>query len=396
MAEPFDLVIRGGSLVDGTGGPARSGDLAVRAGRIAALGRVRGRGRRELDAAGAVVAPGFVDIHTHYDAQILWDRMLTISPWHGVTSVVMGNCGFGLAPTRPEHRELVLRTLERVEGMSYEALAAGVGEDWAFESFPEFLDHLEARGAAINVGALLGHTPLRLWAMGEEASEREATGPEVETMRRAVAEALAAGALGFATSRAPTHVGHGGRPVPSRAASLEEVRALAGCLGEAGRGTFQATIGVGFFLDELAAIQRATGRPVSWTALLVGMLGPDGHRGVLEACAKLQAEGARVIPQVSCRPLVVEYQLKAPFPLESIGAFQPASRADLDGKRRIYADPAFRAAFRRAIAGSLFGRRFAEATIAGFPPDPSLEERSLAQVAAARGVDPVDLAFDLA
>src|SRR5205814_10415267 len=156
-----------------------------------------------------------VDIHTHYDAQVFWDRMLTISPWHGVTSVVMGNCGFGVAPTRPAHRELVLRTLESVEGMALDALQAGMGADWPFETFPQFLAAIAARGTAVNVGALVGHTPVRLWVMGEEASEREATADEIAMMRSLVADALAAGALGFATSKATTHVGWAGRPVPS-------------------------------------------------------------------------------------------------------------------------------------------------------------------------------------
>src|SRR5437667_5818144 len=170
MAEHFDLLIRGGTLVDGTGAPARPGDVAIRDGRIAALGAVPGAARRVLDAEGAVVAPGFVDIHTHYDAQVFWDRMLTISPWHGVTSVVMGNCGFGVAPTRPAHRDLVLRTLESVEGMSLEALRAGIGTDWPFESFAEFLAAIERRGTAINVGALVGH-------VGEHGAHGRARAP---------------------------------------------------------------------------------------------------------------------------------------------------------------------------------------------------------------------------
>src|SRR5438876_817914 len=173
MAEHFDLLIRGGTLVDGTGAPARRGDVAIRDGRIVALGTVPGAARRVLDAEGAAVAPGFVDIHTHYDAQVFWDRMLTISPWLGVTSVVMGNCGFGVAPTRPAHRDLMLRTLEKVEGMSLDALRAGIGADWPFETFGEFLGAIERRGTAINVGALVGHTPVRLYVMGEEAPARQ-------------------------------------------------------------------------------------------------------------------------------------------------------------------------------------------------------------------------------
>src|SRR5206468_12609162 len=211
MAEHFDLLIRGGTLVDGTGAPARPGDVAIRDGRIAALGAVPGAARRVLDAEGAVVAPGFVDIHTHYDAQVFWDRMLTISPWHGVTSVVMGNCGFGVAPTRPAHRDLVLRTLESVEGMSLEALRAGIGAAWPFESFAEFLAAIERRGTAINAGALVGHTPVRLYVMGEEATEREASDEEIAAMRVLVRDALRAGALGFARSRRPTSAGRDAR-----------------------------------------------------------------------------------------------------------------------------------------------------------------------------------------
>src|SRR5207244_970858 len=219
MAEPFDVLVRGGMLVDGTGSPARRGDVGIRRGRIAALGApVSGPATRVIDADGAVVAPGFVEIHTHYDVQVFWDRMLTISPWHGVTSVVIGNCGFGIAPTRPADRDLVLRTLESVEGMSLEALHAGVGTDWPFESFAEFLSAIEQRGTAINVGALVGHTPVRLYVMGEEATEREATADEVAAMRALVRDALRAGALGFATPKSPTAAGRPRRPAPGRAA----------------------------------------------------------------------------------------------------------------------------------------------------------------------------------
>src|SRR5207302_1047332 len=234
MAEHFDLLIRGGTLVDGTGAPARRGDVAIRDGRIAALGTVTGTAERVLDAEGAAVAPGFVDIHTHYDAQVFWDRMLSISPWHGVTSAVMGNCGFGVAPPRPRRR----------------------------------------RGA----------------------------------------DRLRAGPAGFAPATARRPVGWAGRRGPSRVAAWEEIEALASCLADAGN-VMQATLGPGLFLDEFAAIQQRTGRPVSWTALLGGMLGPDGHRAVLERSAALQARGVRVIPQVSCRLLMLEFNLAAPFPL---------------------------------------------------------------------------------
>ncbi len=392
----FDLLIRGGDVVDGTGAPARRADVGITGGRIAAIEpELPGEAAEVVDAAGHAVAPGFVDIHTHYDAQVLWDRMLTISPWHGVTTVVVGNCGFGIAPTRAAHRDLILRTLENVEGMSLAALREGVGEEWPFETFPEYLDAVEARGTAVNFAALVGHTPLRLHAMGEDATEREATPDEIETMRRGVAEALEAGAVGFATSKAPTHVGYAGKPVPSRAASIEEIETLVGCLGEAGRGVFQATVGRGLFLEPFERFARATGRPVTWTALLAGMFGADGHRSILEKCEKLQQSGAPVWPQVSCRPLMTEYQMKAPFPFQSLGIFEPVSAADLEGRKAIYADPAFRADFREKGSGGLLAGAWEETTISAVPGQEELAERNLAEVAEERGLHPADLVLDL-
>src|SRR2546425_5801487 len=231
--------------------------------------------------------------------------------------------------------------------------------------------------------------------MGEEATEREATADEIAAMRALVGDALRAGALGFATSKSPTHVGWAGRPVPSRIASWHEIETLAGCLGEAAGGVRQATIGPGLFLAQFAAIQERTHRPVSWTALLGGMLGPDGHRAVLAQSAAMQARGVRVIPQVSCRPLMVEFQLKAPFPLESMSVMRPVSQADVAGKRRLYADPEFRRVLRDRIDDGRIGAPFRDITITEHPPDPSVAERRLGNVAAERGVHPVDLALDL-
>jgi N-acyl-D-aspartate/D-glutamate deacylase len=393
MTEAYDLLIRGGTLYDGTGAPGRQGDVAISGGRVVATGEVRGAAARTLDATGCAVAPGFVDVHTHYDAQVLWDRMCTVSPWHGVTTAVMGNCGFGIAPTRPAHRERILRTLESVEGMSLDALRVGLGDDWAFETFPQYLDALESRGSAINLGALVGHTPVRLYVMGDDATEREATAEETAAMAAIVEEALRAGAVGFATSKAPTHVGYAGKPVPSRLAAFEEVRALAGALRRVGAGVLQATAGPGLFVQEFAALQRDTGRTVSWTALLAGA---GDHRRTLATHEELQAQGVAVIPQVACRPLQLEYQFKAPFPFESLACFGPVSAADLAGRRRLYADPAFRAAFRETGAQAILGGRWDDTAIAVCPSDPSLEERSVGAVASERGVHPVDLALDLA
>src|SRR3974390_2261170 len=193
----MDLLLRGGWLIDGSGSPGRGADVAVTGDRISAVAPpgvlAASSGARVVDLDGLVLAPGFIDIHTHYDAQILWDGDLTPSCWHGVTSVIMGNCGFGVAPTRPGHRDIIVRTLENVEGMSMEALNAGI--DWCFETFPEYMSALSARAKRLNVGAFLGHTPLRLFVLGGE--ERPATAGELDTMRALLGEALQAGAIGF-------------------------------------------------------------------------------------------------------------------------------------------------------------------------------------------------------
>jgi len=370
----------------------------VQDGRIVAVGDVSARAARTIDATGRVVAPGFIDVHTHYDAQILWDRMLTISPWHGVTTVVMGNCGFGVAPTRPEHRGLVLRTLEKVEGMSLATLEAGCGPEWPFETFPQYLDAIERLGMAINVGALVGHTPVRLYVMGEAATERAATPDEVARMRAIVREAVAAGAIGFATSKAPTHVGYAGRPVPSRVAEFAEVLEIAGALGELGRGVIQATAGPGLFFSEFVDLANETGRTVTWTALLAGMMGKGSHRMFLEQSESIVKQGIPVVPQVACRPLNFEFDLAEPFVFESMSVFNTIATEDRAGRMRAYRDPAFRQKVKDALAHAMAGVfAFAwERMVVSFnPSDPSLEERRMDQLAQARGVDPTDLMFDL-
>jgi N-acyl-D-aspartate/D-glutamate deacylase len=395
----YDLKITGGTIIDGSGGRGFAADVAIRSGTIAAVGRAPGTAAATIDAAGQVVAPGFVDVHTHYDAQVMWDRMLSISPWHGVTTVVMGNCGFGVAPTRPQHRGLILRTLEKVEGMSLEALEAGVGTDWPFETFPEYLDAVERRGTAINVAVLIGHTPLRLYVMGEEATERAATAAEIAQMRGIVRAAIDAGAVGFATSKAPTHVGYAGKPVPSRAAELAEIEAITGALRDAGRGVVQATVGPGLFFDEFAQLAAASGRTVTWTALLAGMLGPGSHRMLLERSVDLVRQGFPVVPQVSCRPLNFDFDFKEPFAFESLPVFVGVSAADAAGKARIYRDPAFRESLKAAYSSNMAGP-FANygdrLWISSCPQDRSLEERTLGEVADQRHVHPVDLMLDLA
>lgn len=396
----YDLKIVGGSIVDGTGRERFRGDLGVKAGSVVAVGRADGNAHQTIDAGGLIVAPGFVDIHTHYDAQILWDRMLSISPWHGVTTVVMGNCGFGVAPTRLEHRRLILQTLEKVEGMSVEAMEAGLGPVWPFETFPQYLDAIERRGVAINVGVLVGHTPIRFYVMGEEATERFARPDEIARMRQLVRDALLAGAIGFATSKAATHVGYRGRPVPSRAAELAEIKSLAEVLGEVGDGVLQATVGRELFLDEFVEIARATGRPVTWTALLAGLsLGAGDHHEQLRRSEAIAAEGLPIFPQVTPRALMFEYQFRQPFLFESMSLFKSVAAADEAGKCRIYSDPVFRTAFAERMevgAKQAFRSAFGMTVISQCSREPELEEKLLFDVARERQVRPTDLALDLA
>ncbi len=395
----YDIKISGGTILDGSGKDGYEGDVGIAGGRVVALGDAPGDAEKTIDARGKFVSPGFVDIHTHYDAQIIWDRMLSISPWHGVTTVVLGNCGFGIAPTRPEHRMLIAETLENVEGMSVEALKSGLGEDWGFETFPEYLEVLEDRGSAINVAVLLGHTPLRLYVMGEDATEREATDEEVAEMRELVREALDAGAIGFATSKARTHVGYQGKPVPSRLAGKGELMDLTGALGEASRGMIQATIGKGLSFKEFAEINANTGRRISWTALLSGMQfgGGETYRDQLRKSEDLIAAGHDVVPQVTCRPLNFEFNFKAPFVFESSRVFQEVSAANFAGRKEIYANPEFREKFKQmlekpdnALAGG-----FPNAIVSNCSSDPGVNERPLAEIAESLGKHIVDAALDL-
>ena len=393
----YDLKITGGTIVDGSGSPGYRGDLGIRDGRIVALGEAPGDATTTIDASGRMVTPGFVDIHTHYDAQVLWDRMLTISPWHGVTTVVLGNCGFGVAPTRPQHRDLIIGTLEKVEGMSPAALQAGLGSEWPFETFPQYLDAIENAGTAINVGVLIGHTPTRLYVMGEDATEREATAEEIEQMRRIVDEALAAGAIGFATSKSPSHVGYKGRPVPSRVASYDEIRTLVSAL-KGGRGMMQATAGKELWFDEYAEIARDNGITITWTALLAGMISPDAHVKQLERTAELMSQGCNIVPQVTPRPLCFEFQFREPFPFESLAVFKPVAAADAEGKKKYYADPEFRRAVKEKMASvrASFRTSWEQSVISMCASHPQYEERTVADVAQELGVETIDLGFDLA
>ncbi len=296
-----EIVIRGGTLIDGTGAPRRRADVAVAEGRIVGVGDGL-RGDRELDASDQVVSPGFIDIHTHYDAQVFWDPWLTPSSFHGVTSVIAGNCGFSIAPIRSGDVALLARTLQHVEDMSFDTLSVGVPWD-EFESFPQYLDAVERRGTALNYGCYVGHTAVRLFVMGDAAYERAASADEVRRMQAVVAEAIDAGAAGFATSASPTHNGDGGRPVPSRVGDLDELRALLAPLRDAGKGVVALLPADVISHREVSELQQEVGRPVTWTALLT-VKGYPYHEKVVHRNDEARARGVEVWPQVSCRPWV--------------------------------------------------------------------------------------------
>ena len=397
----YDLKITGGTIIDGTGSPGYTGDVGIRNGTVVALGEANGSAAQTTDATGQVVCPGFVDVHTHYDAQVLWDPLMSISPWHGVTTVVIGNCGFGIAPTRPEHRNLIMRTLEKVEGMSLDALQAGLGTDWPFESFGGYLDTLERSGLAINVAVLVGHTPLRLYVMGEDAVKREATIAEIEEMKALVRDAMAAGALGFATSKGEAHNGFDGLPVPSRVATNDEIDQLTGAMAESGRGIVEVTpsfMTTDFFLKELGEIATKHNCPVSWGALLGGIMGPKSHRDLLARTRALQEEGAMVVPQVSCRDFSLDFNFHEPYPFQSRDYFKPTMQTDLAGKKQIYADPAFRETFREDLREGVahpFAGWYLRTEVSSNPLDAAMDNMPITEAARQAGKDVIDFVLDL-
>ena len=388
------LVIRGGTVVDGTGSPGRRADVAVEDGRIVAVGEGL-RGGEELDAGGQVVAPGFVDIHTHYDAQVFWDPDLTPSSHHGITTVVAGNCGFSIAPVRRELVPLMARTLQHVEDMSFDTLSVGVPWD-EFETFPQYLDAVERRGAALNYACYVGHTAVRLYVMGEDAYERPATDEELRAMAAVVADAMAGGAMGFATSASPTHNGDSGRPVPSRVADLAELRALLEPVREAGRGVVALLPGGVLHNRDVFELQRAVQRPVTWTALLT-VKGYPYHEKVIADHEAARAEGVEVWPQVSCRPLVFQMNMAEPFTLNSRPSF--AALMDTGHERRLaaYRDPAWRAAAWEGLSGGdgVLPFNWEAVSVAESPSHPELADRPVLALAAERGCTALDVVLDL-
>jgi N-acyl-D-amino-acid deacylase len=389
-------LLRGGFVVDGTGRPGAHADVLLDCAVIGAVGlNLPVDDALAIEVGGLVVAPGFIDPHTHYDAQATWDRDLTPSSWHGVTTVVMGHCGYSVAPTWPDHRDFVIRTLEAVEGMSREALNEGIR--WDFETFGDYLDVLASQPNRLNIGGLVGHTALRLYVMGEAAADRAATPGEVEQMGRVMAEAMAAGALGFSTSRSAVDVGAFGRPVPSRLAEVGEVLAISRAMGESGRGVTQILPGtVGDpdgTLDLVCAIVEASGRPVTFAAVLSGLWGPRGGGAALIERSAALGPGMAV-PQIACRPIVQQTSFLDPFFLALFStAFHDALAVAISQRADVYRSPVWRARFHETAVNLV---RLEQALVAESPNHPELVRAgTLAAIAQRRGTSVLDLMVDL-
>ena len=384
-------VIRGGTVVDGTGAPSRRADVSIEGGRIAEIGDHL-HGDVELDAAGHAVAPGFVDIHTHYDAQVFWDPALTPSCFHGVTTVVAGNCGFSIAPTHSQDRELIANTLQKVEDMNPASLMAGI--PWDFETFPDYLRSVERRGTMINFSAYVGHTPVRMWVMGPDAAERPATAEEIQQMSAVVAEAMDAGAAGFATSFAITHLGADGRPIPSRRAARDEIEALFRVVGASGRGVVAVNGGDAMSFAEAYQLQPTIGAPFTYTALLT--IASGAHMRMVDIHRAGVAAGADVWPQVSCRPLTFSMLMTEPFILNTNPVFAELSGGSLEARRAAFADPAWRKQVQeRWEARQGIPPRWEGFEILMSDANPQLVGRKLSDLAADRGSDPLDVLLDI-
>ena len=385
-----DLVIRNALLVDGTGAPPAQGDLAVTSERISGVGKNLGRSLQTLDAGGLALMPGIIDNHTHYDAQLTWDPLASPSPSLGVTTAVIGNCGFTIAPCRPQDRELIMRNLTQVEGMALEVLRAGTR--WDFETVPEYFAMLERQGVALNVAGFVGHSSVRTYVMGEEAPKRAATPAEVAKMKEIVLGGVRAGAVGFATSTSANHNGYGGIPMPSRLADEAELRTLAGCLGEAGRGVFMITKGGGTSLGLLEEIAAASSRPVVVAALLHNNVNPRATFDELDAIAAANARGRRMLGAVSCCPLTMDFTLHSPYTFEGLKAWKPAMSLKGEPYRALLRDKSFREAVRAEIANPFAGVRLFngewDKVFAG--------QRSIEEIAREAGADPLDAMLDLA
>jgi N-acyl-D-amino-acid deacylase len=355
----LDLLIRGASIVDGTGRPAFRGDVGILQGKIVQIGKIDFAARQIVDCGGLALMPGIVDVHTHYDAQVTWDPTLSPSVSLGVTTAILGNCGFGIAPCPTSLRETMVKNLSVVEGMDLEALLQGTR--WNFETFGEYLDALERVRPYANVGVLAGHSTIRTAVMGEEASTRSRPTPdELATMQTMVREAMRAGAAGFASSFSPNHSGWGGKPMPSTIASDEELKALAGILGEARKGIFVMATGPRGTPEFMESIAAATGRPAFMVTVLTMFNRADPGRALqyYERCAQATARGHEVGIHTSCQPLSFDFTLREPYILYSHDAFDAVKAAPPEARAGIYRDTAFRERFRQNLRSPKSGILF--------------------------------------
>ncbi len=395
----LDLRIDNATVYDGSGAEPQSGSVGVKDGRICELGEFAGEAHTRVDAHGLALMPGIIDTHTHYDAQITWDPYANPSPALGVTTVVMGNCGFTIAPCRPPDRDLTMRNLTHVEGMSLDALRHGI--DWGFESFPEYLDMLENKGVGPNVACYVGHSGVRTFVMRGDASKRAADADEVKRMRTIVAEAMEAGACGFATTRSYQHNGEAGIPMPSRLADEQEMITLSGALRDGGKGVLMMTKGSHVPMSSIEALSAAADRPYLVAALLHSNTAPELAFNDLADIAAARTRGRRMYGAVSACPLTFEFTFHEPYPLEGFRCWKPLMQLDGSAFRTALADPRLRAAIREELQerslrvfngewDKLFVAQAADAAHADY------EGRSVADLAAASRSDPLDFMLDLA
>lgn len=399
----YDLIVRDAVIVDGLGNEPVKGDVAVTDGRIAAVGEVSGNAAQTIDAQGLHLCPGFVDVHTHYDAQVTWDPTLSPSSSLGVSTVVMGNCGFGIVPCAAPNNETIMENLSVVEGMDLDALRAGVR--WEFEDFPGYRTFLERQHPYLNVATLIGHSATRLGVMGKAAASerREPTAEELHWMREVVRTAIRSGAIGFASSFSPNHSGYGGVPMPSTIAEESELRSLLDVLKEEGAGVFQIAAGARATVDVLESLSAESGRPVfmSGAATLYNEADPTKASDTLNACAAATERGHPVYGQVSCQPLSMDFTGADPYPFYTYKVFNAARNVSDEVRAGLYADAAFRQAFREGLANPEPGAAFAGnwkriiVSAAGDPKFREYENASIGEIAAAKGADPVDVFFDL-
>ncbi len=385
-----DLVIRGGTVFDGSGAPGRVADVAIADGLIREIGPNL-RGERELDASGCAVAPGFIDIHTHYDAQVFWDPALRPSSYHGVTTVVAGNCGFAIAPTRPEHHDVIVHTLENVEDMDPATLVAGIS--WDFETFPEYLESIRRRGTVLNFTAYIGHSALRLYVMGDAAYERAATAEEIEHMSALVREAIGEGAAGFSTSFSYAHRGVDGKPVPSRYAERDEVEALFLAAGEAGKGVVLITPGEQCSYADVYEWQPRVGRPFTYPLFA----SPGGkHLEPVKLHEQGVSRGAQVWPQVTPRPLTMQFTMADAYSLNTGKVFGELMQGDREARIAAYRDPAWRSRAAADLETSPMKPRWETFEVSESQQFPELEGRRVSNLAGERGCSPLDVMCELA